>query len=223
MRLPQKKAAPSVRRAYGIYVATRLTTADEDASSVQQATETVKLAARALEDIAESVPTALAHRDARDDILDDLAQQVRLALSSRSTTATKEAPYKMVFHKGMGYYLNAPIPENANRYRDLAARLTSALAKGDPVLEFVAPIVESATAYEQAAAATDKARNEVGLARTKLDAAEEDWDRAIEKTYGFLISEYGKAKAERFFPRLSKRDEVVSDDDAPAPTIPPVA
>lgn len=223
MRLPQKKAAPSVRRAYGIYVVTRLTTADEDASTVQLATDAVKLAARAVEDIAEAVPMALARRDARDDILDDLAQKVRLGLSSRSTTATKEEPYKTVFYRGLGYYLNAPIPENAKRYRDLADRLSSALPEGDPVLEFVAPIRESATAFEQAAAATDEARNKVGLARTQLDAAEEDWDRAIEKTYGFLISEYGKAKAERFFPRLSKRDEVVSDDDEPAAASPPVA
>lgn len=217
MRLPKDSAPPSARRDYGTYVSTRLIVAGEDAGAVQEATTAVKHAVRHVEDLAEAVPMALARRDAVDDDLDELAQKVRLGMASRSIDAAREEPYKTVFYKGLAYYINAPIAENAKRYRDLADRLHSTLPEKDPLRPHIAQIRKGADAFEVAAAAVDEARNKLGLAKTKLDAVEEEWARAMEKTYGYLISEHGKQKAERFFPALSKREEVTSDDEATTP------
>lgn len=221
MRLPRKTAPASARRDYGVYVVTRLAVAGQDGSAVMETTQDVKKAQRHLEDVEEAVPMALARRDADDDALDELAQTVRLGLASRSITATKEEPYKTVFYKGLAYYTAAPIRENAKRYRDLAERLSTTLPAGHALLALVPQIHAAAAAFEASAAAVDEARNKVGLARTQLEVAEDAWARTLEKTYGALISEYGKAKAERFFPSLGKRDEVTSDDDAPPVSPPP--
>lgn len=46
-----------------------------------------------------------------------------------------------------------------------------------------------------------RARTALAVAGTQLDAAEEDLDRLLEKVYGTLIADLGKASAEAFFPR----------------------
>jgi hypothetical protein len=61
--------------------------------------------------------------------------------------------------------------------------------------------------------ALTKARTAESLAATRLTAATESWEKQVEKTYGALVAELGRIKAERFFPRVrGKKTEVAGAD-----------
>ncbi|HSO00629.1 MAG TPA: hypothetical protein VLS89_20195, partial [Candidatus Nanopelagicales bacterium] len=68
-------------------------------------------------------------------------------------------------------------------------------------LQAVPAITAGITAFTTATTALDAARTAKAMASTRLDAAEEAWERQIEKVYGALLQEIGRSRAERFFPR----------------------
>jgi hypothetical protein len=43
------------------------------------------------------------------------------------------------------------------------------------------------------------------MAATKLAKATDAWTKQMEKTYGALVVELGRAAAERFFPRVARK------------------
>jgi hypothetical protein len=145
----------------------------------------------------------MADRDAADDDLDDAAQDARAKLAGRSATAAQEEPYKLIFPDGIGYFTDAPNEQEATRYGELKLRLTTNLdAKDDVRVATVAAIDAGLKAYAGAGDALGTTRNAAALATTAREAAEKRWREEMEKTHGALIATVGKAKAERFFPRV---------------------
>jgi hypothetical protein len=49
--------------------------------------------------------------------------------------------------------------------------------------------------------AVGKARTAVSMARTTLESAQDRLDETFEKTYGALVAQVGRRRAEAFFPR----------------------
>ena len=58
-----------------------------------------------------------------------------------------------------------------------------------------------------------EARTALSMARTDREAAEDEWDIAMEKTFGLLVVEVGKKKANRFFPRAKRVRTVEGSDE----------
>ena len=205
MRLPPPSAHFSQPVRYGRYVARRLRRGRHTAlaADVENATRQLRLRGRELEDADDPVQDALADRDATDDDLDVLAQDVRHKLAGRSVEAAQKAPYKHIFPDGIGYYTAAPLDEEKKRYGELKSRLIEHLAADDAVrLEAIPAIEAGLVAFASATSALDAARTAEALAATRLDAARDAWSRLMEKIYGLLVSEVGKTAAERFFPRV---------------------
>lgn len=205
MRLPSPDSHFSAFVRTGNYVARRLRRAKlvTLADDVAQSTLAVRDAGRAKEDADKPVQDALADRDASDDDLDDTAQETRAALAGRSATAAKEAPYTLVFPDGSGYYTAAPLDQEVKRYGELKERLTKYLPAADPVLTVASPAIDTGLdGFKLATAALAQSRTAEALASTDLTAAIDAWSTHMEKTYGALVAEVGKAKAERFFPQV---------------------
>ena len=76
-------------------------------------------------------------------------------------------------------------------------------------------------AFQDAAKALSDARTDESLAYTRLVTATEAWERQIEKTYGALVAEFGRAHANGFFPRVGGKEagkkQDASGDVAGAP------
>jgi hypothetical protein len=106
----------------------------------------------------------------------------------------------------IGYYTAAPLDKEVQRYGELRSRLIEVLTPEDPVRASAVPAIEKGlAAFTASVAALEKARTEESLAATRLETAEEAFDRQIERVYGALLSELGRAGADRFFPRVSSR------------------
>jgi hypothetical protein len=204
MHLPPLNAHFSAYVHTGNYVARRLRRAKltllaDDATLV---TSAVLAAGRAREDADAPIQDALADRDAADDLLDDTAQDARAALAGRSASASKEEPYTLIFHSGSAYYTAAPLDEEVTRYGELADRLAKYLPAKDPVLVAAVPALGAGLdGFGTATAALGKARTAEAMKATDLAAAIDAWRTQMEKTYGALVAQLGKSKAERFFPR----------------------
>jgi hypothetical protein len=205
VRLPASTAHFSAAVHVGNYVVRRLRRAKLTAlaDDADKATTQVLLAGRAVEDADKPIQAALADRDACDDDLDDAAQDARAALAGRSASAAKEEPYTLIFPEGSGYYTAAPLDEEVKRYGELADRLSKYLPAGDAVLLAAVPAIDKGLAgFTAAAALLGSSRTAEALAQTDLGAALKSWHTQMEKTYGALVAELGKSKAERFFPRV---------------------
>lgn len=209
MQLPRAEAHYSVRVNYGTYLSCRLRQAKSPfAADIRAVTDAVEKAGEELNHRHRPVQEALADRDAADDDLDTIAQQARLALASRGLDATKKSPYTNIFPEGVGYYTAAPLDKEVQRYGELRSRLIEVLTPEDPVRASAVPAIEKGlAAFTGAVAALEKARTEESLAATRLETAEETFDRQIERVYGSLVGELGRAGADRFFPRMSRRDK----------------
>ncbi len=172
------------------------------ATDLESMTTQIQATGRALEDADKPIQDALTNRDAADDDLDEAAQNARLKLSARSTDATTTAPYTLIFTQGIGYYTAALLDEEVKRYGELKSRLEEHLPAADKLrAKTVAVIDAGLVAWSEAVNALTAARTAESLASTRLSAATEAWERHIEKTYGAIVGQIGKAKAERFFPR----------------------
>jgi hypothetical protein len=204
MRLPAPDDSHERRAGMGRYLGRRLRRAGytELAATVDAATRAVKVAGRAWEDASDPLQDALADRDAADDDLDLTAQESRLALAARGIAAMRERPYTDIFHRGLDYYTVAPIDEEVSRYRELAERIAAHLPAEDPVrLDAIPRIEAGVAAFEAARMAVGKARTAVSIARTTLESAQDRLDETFEKTYGALVAQVGRRRAEAFFPR----------------------
>ncbi|MFN7147402.1 MAG: hypothetical protein ACK4YP_26790, partial [Myxococcota bacterium] len=106
MRLPPETAHYSHVNDYGRYVTRRLRRAQWKtmAADTENATAAVLIAGRAWDDAEGPIQDAIADRDAIDDELDDAAETARANLAGRTATATREAPYTMIFPGGISYY-----------------------------------------------------------------------------------------------------------------------
>jgi hypothetical protein len=204
MRLPAPSSAYTTFVRYGFYVVRRLRRAGyaDLAASAEKATLAVRVSGRAWEDADDAIQAALADRDAIDDDLDDAAQSARNTLAGRATAAVREEPYILIFPDGIGYYIAAPLDENAGRFGEFAERLKAHLPAGDEVRKATVPvIVKGIKAFDEASKALDGAESAERLAGTRARSAVRAFQRQIEKTYGALLIEVGRSAAERFFPR----------------------
>lgn len=224
MRLPPASSSYSSLVRYGRYVARRcrrdrLTAL---ATNVETVNAALLDAGRAWEDANGPVQDALADRDAADDELDATAQEVRLKLASVSVDAIKKEPYTQIFPQGIAYYTAATLDQEVARYNELKARITESLPSKDPMRTSVPrSITESLAAYQTATTALEEARTAESMASTKLGSATEAWVRQMEKTYGALVAEVGRARADGFFPKLSAR-KVRTPEEPTEPTPTPV-
>jgi hypothetical protein len=208
MQLPPPSAHYSKRVDYGRYVTRRLRRAKRTtlAVDVEAATQQVLARGRELEDADGPVQDGLADRDAADDELDDVAQQARHALAGRSLEAARSKPYTLIFPDGITYYTAAPLEEEVRRYGELKSRLVEHLVADDSVRIEAAPTIEAGlTAFTTATTSLEAARTAKALASTRLEAAEESWGRLLEKVYGALVQDVGRAMADRFFPKVRVR------------------
>ncbi len=216
MRLPPITSAYPVFVRYGRYVTRRLRRAGYTAlaEGTELATVAVRDTGRAWEDADDPIQAALADRDAADDDLDGATNHFRASLAGRSADAVRQEPYTLIFTRGVGYYTAAPIDENAQRYEELKTRVEDGLPAGDPAREAIVTAIRvgvpSLKAAEEALADAETAE---GIAGTKARSAVRAFERIMEKTYGALVSELGKAAAERFFPKT----RVVKEKTAPEP------
>ena len=220
MRLPGQSSSYHQRVRYGRYVVSRLRQAKlaERADPVEAATAQVKAAGRAVEDAQEPVLAAMALRDASDADMDEATQHFRLQLASRKLNANKEPPYTQIFHKGIGYYIAAPLSANVDRYKELISRVEANLPEGDESRTvIVGAVAAGLESFGMAVTDLATARTDLAMARTELDTAEDEWNNLVEKTFGLLITDFGKKGANRFFPKMrSVRNISDNDDDTAA-------
>lgn len=204
MQAPREDSGYSVRVRFGRYVLRRLKRSKLDAlaAAVEKANAALKAAGRAAEDALEPVQDAMADRDAADGSLDDLAQNARANLAGRSKDAAREEPYISIFGEGIGYYIAAPADEQDARYRQLVDRVQKHLPAKDPVRVALPKQITAALGeYTKAATSLQKAESAADDATAVLRRAGAAWSRQIERTYGALIAEHGRAAAETYFPR----------------------
>lgn len=216
MRLPPVSANFNQYVRYGRYVTRRLRRAKMAAlaASCEKATAQVKKMGRAWEDAAEPIQDALADRDGADDDLDNAAKAARSKLAGRSADAAKEAPYKLIFADGVGYYTEAPINEQSSRYKELKMRLAKHLPAKDEVrIDTTAAITTGISAHAKASDDLSTTRTDEALAATQLQVAIASWVKQQEKIYGALVAEFGKGPAERFFPTPTTSTKKKSEPD----------
>ncbi len=208
MYLPDTDAHYSQRVRYGRYLSRRLRFSKMDslADDIDDVTGQVKQTGRDIEDALEPIQNFMADRDAFDATLDFAAQSARHDLAGRTLDAVKNEPYKSIFTKGIGYYIASPLGQQNARYQEFVSRLEANLASGDAVrVVTVKAVMEGLEGYNTAVKALDAARANQSMLSTKLTAAVEAWNRQVEKTYGALVSEVGRTRAELFFPKASAR------------------
>lgn len=204
MQLPRKSAAYPRRIAYSAYTERRLRRATHSslADELTASRKCLLGLGRTWEDLAIPVQEALAERDAIDDSLDRLTQNIRLRLSSRSMDAIRQAPYINVFPESIRYYTEAPLNEQVARYSELKTRMTTALPPDDPELESLVELDKLLTTWSEMTLAIEDARLQETLAREQLESQTVAWEALIEKVYGQLVSLEGKKKADRYFSRV---------------------
>lgn len=219
MQLPPAGSAAQTRVRYGTYVARRLRRAKYKtlADDATNATKNLRDLSRAWEDTDDATQEAMADRDGADDDLDTTAQDGRAQLAGRSANAMSEEPYTLIYPEGIGYYTAAPQDAEVKRYGELSKLLTEHLPANDPVRKkSVKEIAAGVESYKAAIEALEAAQTAETLAATRLTKATDAWERQMEKTYGALVSEIGRARAEGFFPRI-KRNKVAKKTDGGAP------
>jgi len=204
MQLPPTDVSYTLVVRYGRYVSRRLRREKltELGSACDTATTLVRDHGRALEDADAPVQEALADRDGADDDLDDIAKAARHKLAGRSLEAAKQAPYTLIFAEGIGYFTEAATGDEVPRYTELESRLTAHLPASDAVRRDALPkIADGITVYRSAEVALSRAQSAEKAASARLEATKTAWRTAMERTYGALIQQFGKAGAERFFPK----------------------
>ena len=151
---------------------------------------------------------AMADRDATDDDLDTAAQEARVKLAGRSADAVTKAPYTQIFPEGIGFYTAAPLDEENARYSLFSQRLAAHLPANDKVRTTTIPVIETGLAdFAKATKDLMTARNASSIADGHLATAEDAWEKQMEKTYGALVVEVGRAAADKFFPKTKSKSK----------------
>lgn len=205
MQLPQSGVSYLALVRYGRYVTRRLRRAKlgELAASCDNATASMRDLGRVTDDADGPVQDALADRDAADDDLDAIVKTARHKLAGRSLEAARQQPYTLIFPDGIEYYTEAAQGDEVTRYSELQKRLADHLPASDAVRREALPKLDDAiVAYRTADAALAAARTGARSAATRLDAHEAAWRNLMVRAYGALVQQFGKAGAERFFPRI---------------------
>ena len=206
MYLPSNRNSWAIHVRYGSYVARRLRTAqlNELIDPVKAATLKVQEMGRVWEDTDFTVQEVMADRDAADQVLDEQVREVRRKLIARSNNAEKEAPYTLIIPDGLRWYTSAPVDEELPRYKQLRDRLTSYLPETDELRVDLVPRLSSALdSYAQTEQQLEDTRNAEVRSRDTLEQSLNEWRSLMERTYGALISLYGRSEADRFFPARS--------------------
>jgi hypothetical protein len=205
MQLPRASAVYSALVYYGVYLSRRLQAAKllDLCAEVKQVNDGVKAAGRARDDANEPIQDAMASRDALDAALDVTTANARAALSGRSAKAMKEAPYTEIFPDGVDFYTAAPLAEQVRRYNLLVERAQAFLPDSDPVRVTLSEQIPALLSdYSAAVDTLDAARSQKSILDSRLDEAEDTWRRTVERTYGALLSRFGKGNyLEGFFPK----------------------
>lgn len=207
MQLPDAKASPEEHRKFSRSVLRRLRRAKMDARAETIVRDLVAMQAKVetLSSAEDAYADALDDRDLVDGEADEQVQQAALSIRSRSPNAAKEEPYTLVLPDGVDAVLDLPVPGIAAGLRGFARRLAANLSVGDPAL-FVIPTIEKlAGDYEQARAVAEDAEVSLANASASVDASKTHLRRTLERTYGELVAELGRKKAERFFPRSRRK------------------
>lgn len=206
MELPAKGSSYRKRVRFGRYVARKLKRNKHAdlLALVLAITDRVRAAGRAWEDADDEAYGANAELEEADDDLDVIGQTARNALGGRGVDAINEAPYTLIFDRGITWYTAAPQDEEVSRYRMLAARLRQHLPEGDPVRAEADRIDAGIVGYEAATGSVDTARRGLVEAALTLATTEADFDRVINKVYSDLRGTLGAKKAERHFPKRRK-------------------
>jgi hypothetical protein len=210
MQLPAATAHFSARVRYGRYVARRLKRArlTSLANDATKATTAVLTAGRVAEDADGPVQDAMADRDASDDDLDTAAQDARAKLAGRSADAVTKTPYTQIFPDGIGFYTAAPLDEEDARYSLFSQRLAAHLPANDKVRTSTIPVIETGLSdFAKATKELTAARNAASIADGHLATAEDAWEKQMEKTYGALVVEVGRAAADKFFPKTKTKSK----------------
>ena len=207
MKFPQENAGYPLVVKFARYTARKLRTSGrtEMANDIASMALGLRAKGRIWEDAEDAVQDALADRDSADDALDAMAQEGRNTLAGRSVSAAREEPYTLIYPDGIGYYIAAPQDAEVARYRELMLRIESHLPDGDVVLAQTSEgVTTGLAAFSAGVAALDETETTKLLARTELERANRNLRRQLEKTYGVLVVELGKMRAERFFPKAAK-------------------
>lgn len=203
MRLPNERQAWSGYARYGRYVLRQLRTAKKASAEqdLRAMHEALKEAGRAWEEAEEAVQEALADRNAADFDLDVFAREARLRLAGRSLRAAKEAPFRVIFAEGLDHWTASPLDRVVERFVELGRRLELNLPEGDEVRARAGAELEGLVgAYREAHEATRGAQAEARRARLSFEERRSAWRGFMERLYGSLVAELGKAEARRFFP-----------------------
>lgn len=181
------------------------------------ATDAVEEKGRAYDKARRKAFSAQAERDGIDDDLDENTKDHRASLGGRSANAAQEAPYTLIYHQGIDYYINAPLDLQVTRYLELAERVREHLPIDDPLREPFAARIEALVAdYEVAVKTLAKERRRLALATTALNVAKADFDTTLERVHGTLQTRFGRIKANRFFPRYRSGTRATEPEDTGA-------
>lgn len=220
MQLPKENSHYSNVTRATRYVSRRLRRAGKAAlaKDTLAAGVAVREKGRAWEDTEDAVQDALADRDGSDDDLDIIARGTRTTLVGRSLTAVNEEPFILIFHQGLGYYTAATLEDEESRYNELSERIVAHLPASDSVRKTApAAIKKGIAAFKAAEADLDKAERARGIARTDLERATRNALRQLEKVYGAIMAEDGKAAAESYFPKASRASAKGKEEKSPVP------
>ena len=208
MQLPGPTVAYTILVRYGLYTARRVRRVKLTslADGITRSSLAVRAAGRAWEDADDPTQEALADRDGADDDLDDTAQNARAALGGRGKNAVKKEPYILIFPEGAAYYTAASLGEEEPRYGELKTRLEEHLDPKDDVRRVAVPaLVKGLVEFKKSVAAVQKAQTGESLAGTRLTVATTAFRKDLESAYGELVKQFGKAAADRFFPKAAKK------------------
>jgi len=211
MQLPASSSSYRSRVRYGRYLSRRLRRAkfSQMADDTAAVTNALREAGRAWDDADDAIQDALADRDGADDDLDRMAQEARVTLAGRAVDAVKTSPYTDVFPAGISYFTAAPLDEEVKRYTELRGRLTEHLPAADEVRKKAGKGIDAGLKeFEAAMKAVDAARTAEALAATRLAKATDVWEKQMEKAFGALVAEVGRAAADQFFPRVGRKSAV---------------
>ena len=203
MRLPPRNAAYQQRVRYGYFVARALEVAElpEQAQTVLALSQALLAAGRAYEDAALGAFSAGAPRKLAERKLAQTAKNGRAQLGGRSTRASREKPYILVYPDKIVWYTAASQADQVPRYTLLSSRLRSHLPEGDPVRASAAVIDEGIAALQAGDAVQQAAELALAEKRAALSTLEADFDEAMVKLHGALQEKFGsKEAADALFP-----------------------
>jgi alpha/beta superfamily hydrolase len=210
MQTPTRDRSVQTLVLFGQYVAARCTRNQHAdlAAAAKAATNTLRKAGRALEDLEEVVQYANAERDAVSDDMSETAREANNTLASRSLDARRRGPHPLVFGDSIRYFTQARQGEQRLRGEQLIERVVAFLPADDTVrVKVVEEMGAHLEAWDAAVGEVEDAKNAYDIARIKREEAYLAWSTTMQNIYATLLMRVGKRKAEQHFPRRQKRKD----------------